>query len=303
MEYKDYYKVLGVDRKAEQDEIKKAYRRLAMQYHPDKNPNDKVAEEKFKEVNEAYQVLSDADKRAKYDRFGSQWQQRGAPGNFNWEDIFGGAGMPGGGGRVRYENMGDMFGGGGSGFSDFFEALFGMGGGMGANPSQNPRAARPQVYEQQVNISLEEAYSGAVRTLSINGKRVQVKIPVGAKTGTKVRLRGKAPDGGDVYLKMQVDKHPLFERKKDDLHGSVEVDVFTALLGGKVQAKILEGSSLSLTIPSGTQPEQLIRLSGRGMPNLRTPSVKGDLYLRVKVSIPKQLSEKQKELLAQAAAG
>jgi curved DNA-binding protein len=299
MEYKDYYKILGVDRKAGQDEIKKVYRKLAMKYHPDKNPDNKQAEEKFKEINEAYQVLGDKEKRARYDQLGSsysQWQQRGAPGNFNWEDWFGGA--PRGGGGVRYEDADGMFGGGMDGFSQFFEAIFGMGGGMGAQPGRNPRAAR-QRYEQPVDISLEEAYRGAVRILESEGKRVQVKIPAGAKSGTKVRVKGKAPGGGDLYLKINVLKHPNFERKGDDLHTQIAVDVFTALLGGKAQVKTLDGN-LSLTIPAGTQPEQIIRLSGRGMPKLRKKE-KGDLYVRVKVKIPKKLSEKQKKLLEEAA--
>ncbi len=301
MEYKDYYKILGVDRKASQDEIKKVYRKLAMKYHPDKNPNDKEAEEKFKEINEAYQVLGDKEKRARYDQLGSsysQWQQRGAPGNFNWEDWF--RNTQRGGREVRYEDMDGMFGGGGmGGFSQFFEAIFGMGGGMGAQTSRNPRAAR-QNYQQSVDISLEEAYRGTVRILESEGKRVQVKIPAGAKTGTKVRVKGKAPGGGDLYLKINVLKHPDFERKGDDLHTQIKVDIFTALLSGKAQVKTLDGN-LSLTIPAGTQPEQIIRLSGRGMPKLRKPKEKGDLYVHVKVKIPKKLSEKQRNLLEEAA--
>ena len=303
MEYKDYYKSLGVDRNASQEEIKKTYRKLAMKYHPDKNPDDKVAEEKFKEINEAHQVLGDKDKRAQYDRLGSsysQWQNRGAPGDFNWGDYFGGArgsAPRGGGRRVRYDEVGDMFGGGG--FSDFFEAMFGMGGGTGGQPRQNPRAPR-QRYEQAVSISLEEAYEGASRLLESEGKRIQVKIPAGAKTGTKVRLKGKAPGGGDLYLKINVGKHSKFERQGDDLHTSVDVDVFTALLGGKVQVETL-GGNLSLNIPVGTQPEQVMRLSGRGMPKLRTPKEKGNLLVKIKVRIPKNLSEEQKKLLGEAA--
>ncbi len=302
MEYKDYYETLGVDRKASQDEIKKVYRKLAMKYHPDKNPDNKEAEEKFKEINEAHQVLSAPEKRARYDQLGSsysQWQQRGAPGDFNWGDWFGGApgGTPRGGGRrVRYEDVGDIFGGGG-GMSDFFEAMFGMGGGVGAGARQNPRAQR---YEQPVSISLEEAQQGAIRILESEGKRVQVKIPAGAKTGTKVRIKGKAPGGGDLYLKVSVGKNTSFERKGDNLHTQTDVDVFTALLGGKAQVKTLNGN-LSLTIPAGTQPEQVIRLSGRGMPKLRSPQDKGDLFVRVKVKIPKNLSVEQKALLEEVA--
>ncbi|MBC8336607.1 MAG: J domain-containing protein [Anaerolineales bacterium] len=301
MEYRDYYKVLGVERNASQDEIKKVYRKLAMEYHPDRNPNDKSAEDKFKELNEAYQVLSDPKKRARYDQLGSsysQWQQRGAPGDFNWGDWS--SGSPGGGTRVSREDIGDMFGGGGlGGFSDFFEAMFGMGGGMGAGAGRG-RRAQPQRYEQQVNISLEEAHQGAVRTLQSNGRRVQVKIPAGAKNGTKVRIKGEAPGGGDLYLKVSVEKHPRFERKDNNIHTETDVDVFTALLGGKAQVKTLNGN-ISLTIPPGTQPDQVIRLTGRGMPKLRSPESKGDLYVRVKVKIPKSLSKKQEKLLMEAA--
>ena len=309
MDYKDYYEILGVDRKASQDEIKRAYRKLAMKYHPDRNPDDKVAEEKFKEINEAYQVLSDAEKRSHYDRFGasySQWQQRGAPGNFDWGDWFGNAGAPGGGGaRVQYE---DMFGGAGgaTGFSDFFETLFGgMGaagmGGMGTGANPRSRARRPaQRYEQPVQISLQEAYEGAVRTLESNGRRVQVKIPAGAKTGTKVRMRGEAPGGGDLYLKVTVADDGRFERKGDNLHTEAQVDVFTALLGGDAKVQTMKGN-VTLTVPAGTQAEQVFRLSGRGMPKLKSPQSKGDLYVRIKVNIPKNLKEEQRSLIEQAA--
>ena len=170
---------------------------------------------------------------------------------------------------------------------------------MGERPSQNPRAPRQQ-YEQAVSISLEEAYRGASRFMESEGKRVQVKIPAGAKTGTKVRLRGKAPGGGDLFLKISVEKNADFERKGDNLHTTVEVDVFTALLGGKAQVKTFDGN-LSLNIPAGTQPEQKIRLSGRGMPKLRNPKEKGNLLVKVKVKIPKKLSTEQRELLEKVA--
>ncbi len=297
MEYRDYYKILGVDRKASQDEIKKKYRKLALKHHPDRNPNDKNAEEKFKEINEAYQVLSDPKKRARYDQLGSsysQWQQRGgAPNDFNWGDWA--TGQPSGGGRVSYD---DIFGGGGGGdvFSEFFQAIFGMGG-AGAGPR---RRAQPQRrYEQPITISLAEAYNGATRLLQSEGRRVQVKIPPGAKTGTKVRVKGEAPGGGDLYLKITVDKNPRFERKGNNLHTKTTIDVFTALLGGEASVQTLNGK-IMLNIPSGTQPEQVFRLSGRGMPNLRNPQTKGDLYVRVKVKIPKKLTAEQKRLLEQA---
>ena len=309
MDYKDYYQILGVDRKASQDEIKKAYRKLAMEYHPDRNPDNAEAEEKFKEVNEAYQVLSDVEKRSHYDRFGasySQWQDGGAPGNFNWGDWFGGAGAPGGGGaRGQYQDIGSMFGGAGggtTGFSDFFETLFGgMGaagmGGMGTGASPRSRAQR---YEQSVSISLKEAYEGTVRVLESNSRRVQVKIPAGAKNGTKVRVRGEAPGGGDLYLKVDVAKDAGFERDGNDLRTETNVDVFTALLGGETKVQTMKGV-VTLNIPAGTQPDQVFRLSGRGMPNLKSAQTKGDLYVRIKVEIPKKLSDKKKKMLEEAA--
>lgn len=303
MEYRDYYKILGVDRKASQEEIKKVYRKLALKYHPDRNPDNKEAEEKFKEMNEAYQVLSDPEKRSRYDRLGSsysQWQQRGAPGNFNWEDFFGAGGATRGGGRTRVhmEGMG--------GFSEFFEAMFGMGGGGsgmgGASPFQRQasRSPRAQRYEQPVQISLQEAYQGTERLLDSNGQRVRVKIPAGAKNGTKIRLRGKAPNGGDLYLKVRIRKDPAFERDGDDLRTETSIDVFTALLGGEAKVQTLE-KPITLNIPAGTQPGQVFRLSGRGMPNLKSPNRKGNLLVRVNVEIPKNLNKKQKRLLKEAA--
>jgi len=295
MDYKDYYQTIGVARNASADEIRAAYRKLALKYHPDRNPGDKQAEEKFKELNEAYQVLSDPQKRARYDQLGSAYfnYQRGggAPGGFDWSQY------ANGGQQVNFD---DLFGGAGGGFSDFFSAIFGgMGGGMSAADFGSRRA--PQ-YEQAVSISLQEAYSGATRVLEGGGKRVQVKIPAGAKSGTKVRVAGGAPDGSDLYLKLNVTADPDFERDGNNLGTSVMVDVFTALLGGEVEVPTL-GGRVKLTIPAGTQPEQKFRLAGRGMPTLKDPQLKGDLLVRVKVQVPKNLSAQQKALLEKARQG
>ncbi len=295
MEYKDYYKILGVSRNASLDEIKRAYRKLALQYHPDRNPGDKKAEERFKEINEAYQVLSDPQKRARYDQLGesySRWAQSGAPGDFDWSAWT----QPG---AVDLE---DLFG---EGFSEFFRAIFG-GMGIASGGRRSARTAVPR-YEQPVTISLREAYSGTKRYLEIGGRRVEASIPPGARDGTKVRLRGIGPTGpdgrpGDLYLVIQVMEDPLFERKGDDLYTQTTVDVFTALLGGEAEVTTLEGRLL-LTIPPGTQPDQLFRLAGRGMPLLKNPQQKGDLYVRVKVQIPKQLSPRQRALLEEARRG
>ncbi len=294
MDYKDYYQTVGVARNASADEIRAAYRKLALKYHPDRNPGNKQAEDKFKDLNEAYQVLSDPQKRARYDQLGSAYSnyQRGggSPGGFDWSQYASGGGVGG-----RQVNVDDLFGGAG-GFSDFFSAIFGGGGGMAAADFGARRA--PQ-YEQLVDISLQEAYAGATRVLEGGGRRVQVKIPVGAKSGTKVRVTGGGPDGSDLYLKLNVSIDSDFERDGNDLSATATVDVFTALLGGEVEVPTMTGR-MKLTIPPGTQPEQKFRLAGRGMPHLKDPQLKGDLFVRVKVQVPKNLSVEQKALLEKA---
>jgi curved DNA-binding protein len=287
MEYKDYYKILGVERNASEEDIRKAYRKLAKQYHPDYNPNNKQAEERFKEINEAYEVLGDPKKRAHYDRFGadySQWQQRGAPGNFNWNEY---SGFPGGV-RVNIDDLNDMFGG----FSDFFQTLFGTGGRQAAR-------TQPQGYQQEVEITLEEAYKGTTRVISSGGKQKRVRIPAGVRTGSKVRVAGAGPDGLDLYLIIRVADDPRFERHGNDLHTTTSIDVFTAILGGEADVETLDGR-VKLNIPPGTQPEQVFRLAKRGMPHVRDPKEKGDLFVKVKVQIPKYLSSRQRELLEEA---
>ncbi len=310
MEYKDYYKILGVERNATEAEVKSAFRKLALQYHPDRNPGNKEAEEKFKEINEAYEVLSDKEKRARYDQLGdsySRWQQRGTPGNFNWNEW---TNAPGGSVHYDVGNIEDIFGGGG--FSDFFESIFGGRGGMGgtrpgaAGTRQRGRqAARPVEYQQEVQITLEEAYHGAERTVMVDGRRLTMKIPAGAKTGTKVRMAGAGPAGpngkpSNIYLVIDVLPDPRFEREGDNLYTDVTTDLYTAVLGGETKVPTPDGTVV-LTIPAGTQPGQSFRLSGRGMPNLRQPSTHGDLFARIKVQIPRNLSTDQRELFEQLA--
>jgi len=295
MEYKDYYKILGVDRKAAADDIRKAYRKLAMKHHPDRNPGDKKAEEKFKEINEAYQVLSDREKRARYDQLGSaysNWRSSGGrPGDFNWGDWF----TPGGGGatRVEYENVEDLFGGAG-GFSDFFRMIFGEAAASAA------RGRQAQGYQQPVQISFQEAYEGTTRQIQANGRKIQVRIPAGVKTGSRVRVAGAGPEGLDLYLIVEVADDNRFERDGYDLHTTVTVPVFTAILGGDADIETPAGK-VKLSIPQGTQPEQVFRLSGRGMPHLKEPNTKGDLYVRLKLQIPRYLTSKQRELIEEAA--
>lgn len=297
MEYQDYYKTLGVERSADADEIKKTYRKLAMQYHPDKNPGDKEAEEKFKQINEAYQVLSDPDKRAHYDRLGSAyhtWEQGGGRGGFDWGDWSRAA--PGGM-NVEFEgDLGDLFGGG---FSDFFSQMFGGMGGFSPGGQRQTRS-RPQSYEMEMMISLQEAFGGSARQVKINERRFEVKVPKGARTGTKLRLKGAGPNNSDVYLVVKVSDDPRFERKKDNLYTDILIDLFTAVLGGEIQVPTLSGAVV-LSIPAGTQSGQTFRLKGRGMPNLKNDSKSGDLYANIQVELPKQLSAEEKELFEQLA--
>ncbi len=304
MEYKDYYKILGVDRRASAEDIKRAYRSLAKQLHPDRNPGDKRAEERFKEINEAHEVLGDPQKRTRYDQLGesySQWQQSGGPeGGFDWSQWF--SGQPASGGpSAQYGDINDLFGDGA--FSDFFRTIFG---GMGAGQAVRGRPSRRvQTALQPVTISLKEACTGTTRKLQTGSRRVEVRLPAGARSGTRIRVPGAGPVGPDsrptdVYLVLNVADDPVFERQGNDLHTQVNVEAFLAMLGGEVEVKTLTGKVI-LTIPSGTQPDQVFRLSGRGMPLLKNPVMKGDLYVLVKVQIPRSLNAKQKALLQEAA--
>ncbi len=311
MDYKDYYKVLGVGKNATTDEIKQAYRKLAKQYHPDHNPGDKNAEEKFKEINEAHEVLSDPEKRARYEQLSStysSWQQAGGtPGSFRWEDLFG-SGFGAGGTRVEVNDLGDMFGDIG-GFSDFFKAFFGgRGGSMGgqrySNASGRPGSGRsytrqPAAYQQKVTISFYEAYHGTTRTLDINGTKKELKIPAGVKTGTKVRAAGAVSNGNgaksDLYLVIQVAKDPRFTRKGNDLHTEKKIDLYTAVLGGATEIETPSGKVM-LKIPAGTQPGQSFRLAGKGMPVLNKKNAFGNLYVKMNITIPKKLSIEEKKM-------
>jgi curved DNA-binding protein len=290
VEYKDYYKILGVERGADEKEIKRAYRRLAVRHHPDKNPGDKRAEDRFKEINEAYEVLGDPAKRAKYDQLGASyeaWSRAGAGGGFDWSQWMGGA--PG---DVRVE-VGDLEGLFGGGFSDFFQAIFGDTA-VGAR-----RRGRGRDLEQRVSISLEEAYRGTRRQIRRDGRNLEVRIPAGARSGTRVRVAGQGEGGraasGDLYLVIDVANDPRFSREGDDLHVDVEVDLYTAVLGGEA-AVPTPGGPVVLTIPAGSQPGQTFRLRGRGMPRLRDASQQGDLFARLKVALPSSLSDEEKKL-------
>ncbi len=316
MEYQDYYKILGVGKNATQDEIKKAYRKLARKYHPDVNPGDKTAEEKFKEINEAHEVLSDKDKRQKYDRFGTQWQQYqragGRPEDFDWSQWTS-AGRSGSQGYTRTvspEEFESMFGGGGlGGFSDFFEALFGGSGafrsaGFGSRSRQTtPR--RGSDAEYPIQITLQEAFNGTSRSLQYEGGRtINAKIPPGVRTGSKVRLSGQGQPGtsggssGDLFLKIEVLPDEDYVRDGDNLKINLQVDIFTLVLGGEVPVLAID-KTVQLTIPKTTQNGKVFRLRGLGMPKLRKPNEHGDLLVTVEAKIPQNLSEKEIDLIKQ----
>ncbi len=321
MEYKDYYRILQVDKTANEKELKKSYRKLARKYHPDVNPGDKSAEEKFKDINEAYEVLSDPDKRTKYDRFGSEWQRYerggGRAQDFDWSRW---SSQPGGRAQTRTMNQEEfeqLFGqggiGGSAGFSDFFETLFGgtsryrtSSSGFGFNPGQGsrqPQFQRGQNIEHEVEITLEEAFNGTTRMLQWeDGRTIEAKIPKGIKDGSKVRLAGQGQPGigsanaGDLYLNIRVSPHHTFERDGDDLKVTVRIDLFTALLGGSIEVYTLD-RKVKLAIPPETANDKLFRLSGLGMPKLREQDARGDLYAKVKITMPKDLSDEEKILV------
>ncbi len=302
MEYKDYYKILGVSKGATQDEIKKAYRKLAVKYHPDKNPDNKEAEEKFKNVAEAYEVLKDPEKRKHYDELGANWkyyQQHGTgTGGYDWSQS-------GGRGRQSYGGFtgdyGDLFGNG-SGFSDFFESFFGGGfGNRQTYSSQGFSSFKGQDYEAQVNILLEEAYYGTSKVLKLDGKKIRIKLKPGIEDGQTLKIPGKGGAGiqggpaGDLYLKVQVQNNTAFERKGDDLYVEVPVDLYTAVLGGKTSLTTMKGR-VNINVPQGTENGKVLRMKGLGMPRYKKPEQHGDLYAKISVTLPNNLTAEEIEL-------
>lgn len=309
MEYKDYYKILGVDKNASQADIKKAYRKLALKYHPDKTKGDKAAEQKFKEANEANEVLSDPEKRKKYDQLGDQWkyyQQSGGTGGFDWSRYA----NQGQGGQTFYQyegDLGDLFGD--SGYSDFFEMLFGQQfGGSQRRTSHEPGrmkgssrrtvSMRGQDYTSEITITLLEAYSGTTRIFQVDGESIKLKIKPGIPDGNVLKLTGKGSTGpgggqaGDLLITIRVLKDEVFERRGDDLYADIDVDLYTAILGGKATFKTLKGN-VKLDIPKGTENSKVFRLQKMGMPKYNKPNEYGDLYLTVNINLPKNLSSKE----------
>ena len=309
MEFKDYYSTLGVAKTATGKEIKQAFRKLARKHHPDVNPGDATAEAKFKEINEANEVLGDPEKRKKYDELGSNWRQYeqagGAPGG-GW-DVPYGAGAQGRGGRpLTQEEMHEMFGGADP-FSDFFQTFFG-----GAAPGGEPRGRRAgrrpprkgRDFEDEIQLGLEDAYRGTTRRLSIkqdgHARTVDVRIPPGVGEGSRVRVAGEGEHGstggqaGDLYLRIHLAAHPTFERRGADLYARVPVPLTTAVLGGEVEVPTLAGKLLRLKVPVTTQNGQVFRLKGHGMPVVGKAGEFGDLYATADVQLPRQVTPEER---------
>ncbi len=303
MQYKDYYATLGVSKDASQADIKKAYKQLAMKYHPDRNPDDQEAEAKFKEVNEAYQVLGDEEKRKKYDTLGANWEAYEQAGERDWSQ-YQGQGSPFGssGGRTFYfeGDPGEFFSGG-SGFSDFFEAFFGRGFG-GGDPfaEQFRRQARGRDLQAELPITLEDAYYGNPKVFELGGQKLRIRIKPGAYDGQKIALRGKGQPGpqgaqpGDLYLRLKMQPHPVFDRQGDDLIRDQEIDLYTAVLGGKVTISTLSGN-VNVNIKPGASSGKTLRLRGKGMPRTNKPDQYGDLLVNIHVKIPTNLSPEEEK--------
>ncbi len=291
----DYYKTLGVSKTASDGEIKKAFRKMAKKYHPDANPDNPQAEQKFKEVNQAYEVLKDSEKRSQYDQFGP---------DFAKYQGFANSGQQAGGGGFNRVDMDD------GAFGDLFESIFGgMGGGRRSGGARrasqqwgggNVNVAGRDI-EHDLSITLREAYEGTTRFITKGTRRIKVNIPAGANNGTKVRLAGEGEQGlggqpGDLYLIVHIEPDSQFERDGDNLQTEVNVDMFTAMLGGEVRVPTL-ARPVKLKIPAGTQSGQKFRLRGKGMPLLKKKDTYGDLYARILITVPEKLTHEQEQLV------
>ena len=316
MEFKDYYATLGVTKASTEKEIKQVFRKLARKHHPDVNPGDKQAESKFKEINEAYEVLGDPAKRKKYDELGANWrayeqaEAQGGPNPFagRW-NVNTGGGQGGGFRTMTQEEMEEMFGDQNP-FSDFFTTFFGGGGPGdqetrrgGARGRSRQRAGRD--VEHEIELTLEDAYQGTTRRLSLkhdgHSRTVDVRIPPGVGDGSRVRISGEGEHGvggaqsGDLYLRVRLGPHPEFERKGRDLYVNVPIPVTTAVLGGEAEVRTLGGKPVRLRIPPMTQSGQVFRLKGYGMPIVGKPDEKGDLYARIQVQLPTEISPEERQ--------
>ncbi len=297
MDYKDYYSILGVSKTAGQDEIKKAYRKLAVKYHPDKNQGNKDAEEHFKEVGEAYEVLKDPEKRKKYDQLGSNWKQYQETGGAG----YGFSGFTGGNqGRQHfyYEgDPGDLFGHEGNDFSDFFNAFFGNAGGRSSG-FERDLSYKGQDFRAEMDISLSEAYLGTSRILNVEGEKLRISTKPGAYDGQELRIRGKGGSGvnrgerGDIYIKVKVLPDVNYRREGNDLVLNRDVDLYTAVLGGRIAVETFAGR-LNVPVPRGSQRGRKLRLKGKGMPVYGKSGAYGDLYVVLNVKTPENLSSEE----------
>ncbi|HVB21177.1 MAG TPA: DnaJ C-terminal domain-containing protein [Ktedonobacteraceae bacterium] len=318
VDYKDYYKILGVKKDANEKEIRQAFRKLARKYHPDVNPNNKESEDKFKEINEANEVLSDPEKRKKYDEMSAYYQQYGhmpgAAGPAGAGEYGGFEGFNSGPYQYRTvneEDLRDIFGDQ-SGFSDFFETLFGSAGAGTANAGRSQTAGRGrqratpgQDVESPIDVTLEEAYKGASRVLELteaNGttRRLEVKIPAGVNDGSRIRITGQGIQStagrGDLYLVVHITPDARFTRERTDIRTRVDVPLAIAMLGGEVQVPTPDGRKLLLRIPAETANGKAFRLRGQGMPQSGQPDKRGDLYAEVNIVLPRNLTEEQRHL-------
>jgi curved DNA-binding protein len=303
MEFRDYYKILGVEKSAAQDEIKKAYRKLAMQYHPDRNPDNKSAEEKFKEITEAHEVLSDPEKREKYDSLGANWKryQNSGKGFDDFFSQFGGRRSSGRGNSFEFSgDLKDLFGNM-SGFSDFFDGFFGGSkGGFNRTAAKNQKG---QDLEATLYIPLEEAYNGATKEILISNKKLRINIEPGTNDGTKLRLKNQGGDAagrgvkGDLYLTIKIEKHPFYELEGEDIYYDLDIELYTAALGGKKRITLINSKTINLEIPEGTDSGKIFRVGNFGLKKPGATNGRGDLYIRIKVETPKNLNKKEKELI------
>jgi len=296
MDYKDYYTMLGVAKSATKAEIKKAYRSLAKKYHPDKTKGDKALEEKFKEVSEAYEVLSHDENRKKYDQLGANWknqQQSGNTGGFDYSQYYSNPGAQGQQGRHQsFEGDPEMF-------SDFFNNIFG--GGYSGSTGRGQHARKGQNYSAEMEISLQEAYHGSTRIIAVNGKKLRIKTKPGTRDKQKIKLAGKGSPGvgggpaGDLIIIINIQPNSNFKRKGNNLYINLSIDLFTAVLGGKVEIPTLVGS-VQMTIPKGTQGGKTLRLKEKGMPIYGSTTQFGDLYVKTNITIPVKLSPEEEKL-------
>ena len=303
MDYKDYYKVLGVAKDASQDDIKKQYRKLAVKFHPDKNPGNKQAEERFKDIGEAYEVLGDAVKRKKYDRLGSNWKQYEQSGQ-GGADFSQWAQQQGGGRQQRSqtytsEDFGD------SDFSDFFNSFFGGGGSRRGRRTENA-PQRGQDFEATIVISLDEAFHGTNRMISLGEEKIKITIPPGVRDRQVLRVKGKGQAGklggenGHLYLHVEVEPDQRFERKDDDLYNDVHIPLYTAVLGGEFTLNTLKGN-FNINIPAETQTGKTLRLKGLGMPVYMKKNESGALFVKIIVDVPVHLNKEEKDLFRKLA--